>query len=303
MPGLSFLLLLRNCLLNLLSLLCFYVSAQKWTALCPAEYYNQAFTALAFLKNRIINVNLKSNVNELLKLIFVICPHKCHSCFCIVTVLWNSSVNRLCIWIQSMSCTYSTISLLFYFSFSQAGYSALNMACDNLHVGCAKLLLAVPGIDVNVQNEASVMILKMHLPSWASSPGLLFFVANHNIFAILLIYSGRTHALNCFQLQRWRRSCAIAAGSSQYWREQGIFNFLLCLIHVVLSYPSSNPIIITPFERRLFMILISFPDRPCFSLYVFFVSFVFVGALPTSAGSLCECGGQCGSRESVARSS
>ena len=46
------------------------------------------------------------------------------------------------------------IAIIFLKS-GQAGYSSLNMACDNLHVECTKLLLAIPGIDVNVQNEVS----------------------------------------------------------------------------------------------------------------------------------------------------
>ena len=54
-------------------------------------------------------------------------------------------------------CTYV------YFLFAQLGYAAVNMACDNLHVDCAKLLLAIPGIDVNVQSEVSCTVLSLSL--------------------------------------------------------------------------------------------------------------------------------------------
>eukprot|EP01032_Pedospumella_encystans_P012000 gene12000-13914_t len=36
---------------------------------------------------------------------------------------------------------------------SKAGYIAFNKACDNLHVKIAKMLFAIPGIDVNAENE------------------------------------------------------------------------------------------------------------------------------------------------------
>ena len=83
---------------------------------------------------------------------------------------------------MSDHCTYVC------FHFAQLGYATVNMACDNLHVECAKLLLAIPGIDVNVQSEVTCTVSPLY-SLWVA---VVVFLASAFILLIFVRFRSET---------------------------------------------------------------------------------------------------------------